>query len=89
MRQPLSGKQYAAEALAKASTHTYAQSFQQALKNGATFGQALKQATADTAMETITWQAPLKDLLDDIKGDPKKARAEIDRTLKRQGIQKL
>ena len=75
------------EALAKASTHTYAQSFQQALKNGATFDQALKQATADTAMETITWQVPLKDLLDDIKGDPKKARTEIDKALKRQGIQ--
>ena len=74
------------EALAKASTHTYAQSFQQALKNGATFDQALKQATADTAMETITWRVPLKDLLDDIKGDPKKARTEIDKALKRDGI---
>ena len=72
--------------LARANPQSYAQSFREALKNGASYDQALMRATADAAMKVAGKQVPIDTLLNNIGGDPKKAVSAIEGALEQAGI---
>ena len=74
------------EALARANPQAYGQSFQEALKGGASYDQALMRATADAAMKVAGKQVPIDTLLNNIGGDPKKAVSAIEGALEQAGI---
>ncbi len=72
--------------LARANPQAYAQSFQEALKNGVSYDQALMRATADVAMKVVDGQVPMDTLLYNIGGDTNKAVSILRDTLNRAGI---
>ena len=72
--------------LARTNPQSYAQSFQEALKGGASYDQALMRATADAAMKVVGRQIPMNTLLYNIGGDPNKAVSVMGDALNRAGI---
>ena len=72
--------------LARTNPQSYAQSFQEALKGGASYDQALIRATADAAMKVVGRQVPMNTLLYNIGGDPNKAVSVMGDALNRAGI---
>ena len=74
------------EALARANPQAYGQSFQEALKGGASYDQALIQATSNAVMKAVGRQIPMDTLLYNIGGDPNKAVSVIGGALNRAGI---
>ena len=72
--------------LARTNLQSYARSFQEAMKGGASYDQALMRATADAAMKVVGRQVPMNTLLYNIGGDPNKAVSVMGDALNRAGI---
>lgn len=72
--------------LALANPQSYARSFQEALKGGASYDQALMQATSDAVMKVVGNQIPMGTLLYNIGGDPNKAVSLIHNAMTQNGI---
>lgn len=72
--------------LAKANPQAYARSFQEAMKSGASYDQALIQATSESTMKVLGTQIPMSELLYNIDGDTNKAVSIIRDATARAGI---
>ncbi len=72
--------------LARFNPQSYARSFQEALKGGASYDQALIRATSDSTMRMVGNQVPMGPLLFNIDGDTNKAVSAIGSALNRAGI---
>ncbi len=64
----------------------YAQSFQEALKGGASYDQALIRATSEVTMKFVGRQVPMGPLLYNIGGDPNKVVSLIHNAMTQNGI---
>lgn len=78
---------YGSESLAQSSPGAYSLYIQEAKDKGVSTDQALKYATAATAMEIGTRNMPIDVLLDSMDGDPKTAAQVMDDMLKQSGIE--
>ncbi len=77
---------FGAEDLVRANPRGCWRSFQEALKSGASYDQALIQATSTAVMKAVGGQVPMDILLYNIDGDTKKAVDALRGVLNRAGI---